>query len=60
MNLLNNIDNRYTGYTVSSICDMDQFVYNGGRSYGDVAVLWRHLDQFTYTILGCEDNHRCL
>ena len=38
VNLLNNIDNRFTSYTISGICDMDQFVCNGGHPYGVAAV----------------------
>jgi exonuclease III len=51
---------KYSGFAISGIVDIEQFVQRGGRPYGGVGILWKKVAPFKCSVLGFNDSHRCL
>jgi exonuclease III len=49
-----------SGFAISGCYDIEKFANAGGRPYGGVGVLWKQSPNFTCTLLGFNDTHRCL
>ena len=58
--LLTNFNTHCSGFAISGCYDIERFTQTGGRPDGGVGVLWRQCTNFTCTILGFIDTHRCL
>ena len=60
LNLLAALHNDYIAYGVSGILDITEEMIMHGRPFGGVAFLWRQSIAKVVTVVGEDDNYRCI